>query len=153
MHPDDLQHLIDRELKQLPTPPAPGTLLPRVLAATVNRKPAPWYARPWVTWPRGWQVASVAILVALGAGLSMIVPALQHPPAGVASRPGGGAPGGIATVAAVVEQGATLVRVLWQVLLEPIAVYLLILAVSLSLACAAVWTALERVTLGGASHR
>jgi len=150
MSADDLQQLIDRELKRLPTPPAPGTLLPRVLAATVHRKPAPWYARPWMTWPRGWQIACVVVFAAIGAGLWMFGPTVQQVAGTIPSRLAGGAPGRIAAVAAIVEQGATLVRVFWQVLLEPVAFYLLILAVSLSLACAAVWTALERVALGGA---
>jgi hypothetical protein len=153
MNADDLQQLIDAALKQLPTPPAPGTLLPRVLAATVHRKPAPWYARPWLTWPRGWQIACVVVFVAIGAGLSILLPSVQHAAGIISSRLAGSAPGRIAAVAAIVEQGATLVRVFWQVLLEPVAFYLLILAVSLSLACAAIWTALDRVALGGASQQ
>jgi hypothetical protein len=153
MNPVDLQQLMDRELKQLPTPRAPETLLPRVLAATVHRKPAPWCARAWVTWPRGWQVASVVAFVAIAVGLSLFMPAVQHAPADVASRVAASAPGRIAGVAGTVEKAATLMRVFWRVLLEPVAFYLLVLAVSLSLACAAIWTALERVALGGASHQ
>jgi hypothetical protein len=153
MNAVDLEQLIDRELKQLPTPPAPRTLLPRVLAATVHRKPAPWYARPWVTWPRGWQIASVVVFVAIGVSLSIFMPTVQHVAGNIPSRFAGSAPGRIAAVAAIVAEGATLVRVFWQVMLEPVAFYLLILAVSLSLACAAVWTALERVALGGASQQ
>jgi len=83
----------------------------------------------------------------------MFGPTVQQVAGTIPSRLAGGAPRRIAAVAAIVEQGATLVRVFWQVLLEPVAFYLLILAVSLSLACAAVWTALERVALGGASQQ
>ena len=153
MNAGDLQHLIDGELKRLPTPSAPVTLLPRVLAATVHRKPAPWYARPWVTWPRGWQVACVGAFAALGAGVWMLLPALQRVAVGIPSPLAGWAPGRMASAANVAAQGAALVRVLWQVLLEPVAFYLFVLALSLSLACAAVWTALERVALGGASQQ
>jgi hypothetical protein len=145
MNPDDLQQLMDRELRHLPAPRAPETLLPRVLAVTVHRRPAPWYARAFVTWPRGWQVASVAVLVAIGLGLSMFAPVVQHATLSVASRVSGSAPGRIAALAGAVGQAATLSRVLWQVLLEPAAYVLLVLAVSLSLACAAIWSALERV--------
>jgi uncharacterized membrane protein YidH (DUF202 family) len=152
MNPDDLQHLIDRELKRLPTPHAPATLLPRVLAATVAGRPAPWYARAWVTWPLAWQVASLAILVAAGVGFSMFGPEAWQAAADLARSAAGSAPGRLAALAGALEGAVTLTRVCWQVLLEPVAVYLLVLAVSLSLACAAVWTVLERAALGGASQ-
>lgn len=153
MNAEDLERLIDRELKQLPGPKAPATLLPRVLVATVHRRPAPWYARPWVTWPRIWQVASVACLVALGIGVSMGVSALPEVAGAVPTKVAGGLSGRIAEGLRAVDQGATVVRVFWQVLVEPIAFYLLVLAISLTLACAAVWAALERVALGGASRQ
>jgi hypothetical protein len=44
-------------------------------------------------------------------------------------------------------------RVLWQVLLEPAAFWLVALAISLSLACTAIWSALERGAMGGASRQ
>jgi len=47
---------------------------------------------------------------------------------------------------------ATVVRVLWEVLAQPVASYLFVLGVSLALACALAWAALE-AALGGASHR
>jgi hypothetical protein len=152
MNPDDLQQLMDRELKRLPTPRAPATLLPRVLAATVARPPVPWYARAWVTWPLGWQVASLAVLVAAGVGFAMLAPDVWQAAAGLAPGVPGRAPSRLAALADALDGAVTLTRVCWQVLLEPIAFYLLVLAVSLSLACAAVWTALERAALGGASQ-
>ena len=45
--------LVDRELRQLPSPRAPHTLLPRVLAAVEQWTRRPWYARAWFTWPLG----------------------------------------------------------------------------------------------------
>ncbi len=161
MNADDLQQLMDRELNELPTPQAPDTLLPRVLAATVARKPAPWYARPWLAWPHGWQIASAAVLVAIGVGLSMLMAAVERAPGAVeppvfgpvAAPAAGTGPGSIRALVDAVEGGATLMRVLWQVLLEPAAFWILGLAVSLSLACAAVWSALERGAMGGASHQ
>ena len=62
----DLQQLLERELKGLPTPKAPASLLPRVLIATAQKGPAESYGG-WLGWPRGWQVASAAALVALAA--------------------------------------------------------------------------------------
>ena len=153
MTPDELQQLVDRELKQLPSPQAPNTLLPRVLAATVGRRPAPWYARPWLAWPRRWQIASASLLVAIGAGLSIVCASAQPTPGLLTPRAPAGAAGRIEALAQIGEQGATLVRVVWQVLLQPAAFWLLVFAISLSLACAALWSALERGAMGGASQR
>ena len=133
MNADDLQDVIDRELRDLPAPRAPQTLLPRVLAATVGRKPAPWYARPWLEWPRVWQVASATVLVATGVGLAMLMEAALRVPA--------------------IVDAATLMRVLWHLLVEPVAAWLLVGAVCLSLACAVIWSALERGASGGTSHQ
>jgi hypothetical protein len=59
--------------------------------------------------------------------------------------------------AAAFTQGAddavTVVRVLWDVLLQPVATYVSILAISLALACALLWTAVERLAPGGVSQR
>ncbi len=153
---DELQQLIDRELKALPAPRAPQTLLPRVLAATVHAKPGRWYARPWLEWPRRWQLASATVLLALGIGLAIVVgvgPGPHSPagPPGVSAvadrilRP-------LATVAVTLEQASALVRACWAVLLAPIASWLLVMALSLSLACGALWSALERNALGGAQR-
>lgn len=130
MNPVDLRQLVERELKQLQTPRAPMTLLPRVLAATVERKPARSYA--WV-----WQIGALTALAVAVVVAAMYAPAAPRMAAG----------------ARRVEEAATLVRVFWQVLLAPVAVYLFALAVTLALACAAIWTALEHFALGGASQR
>ena len=156
MNPVELEDAIDRELKQLPAPRAPETLLPRVLAATVARPRARWFAQPWLGWPLGWQVASVAALVAIGVGLAMLVPALSQPsgPAPAATRLAAPAPAGrIGTAVEMMANGATLVRVLWQVVIAPVASSLLFLALVFSLACAVLWTALDRFVLGEASQR
>lgn len=152
MNPVDLQELVDRELKRLPAPRAPRTLLPRVLAATVERPPVPWYRQAWTVWPRAWQAASVAMLGAIAVGLWFLLPAiaglLPAAPWPVASVPDGAVAAG-----RTASEIATLVRVFWRVVLEPVAVYLFALAISLSLACALIWTALERLALGGASQQ
>ncbi len=149
---DDLQRLIDGELKKLPTPRAPATLMPRVLAAVgPTLKPGPWYARPWLEWPRALQVVSAGALVALGVGLAMLAAFIQAAP-----RPGspvGAVAARIRSVAEIAAQAAALVRVFSDVVVQPAAWALLILGVSLSLACAALWSALERGAMGGASQQ
>ena len=131
MDPFDL----DRELKTLPRPRAPRTLLPRVLAATTMR--APSAATGWLTWPRHWQAASIAALLALVSAAWWVMSAPPQPVSRIAQSAG---------------QAATTVRVLWDVLLQPAATYLFAIGVVLALIGAAAWAALE-VALGGASQR
>ena len=135
MHEED-EDLLGAELKALPPPRAPRTLLPRVMAA-VAVSTRPWYARAWVTWPRGLQVASAAVFVLAVAG------AWMWGPAAVASV---SVPGWIGEI-------ATLARVLRDVLFAPIAIYFAALAIAAALAGSALWAAVNRLALGGASLR
>jgi hypothetical protein len=61
----ELEALVDRELKALPPLTAPPNLAPRILAAIAARAEAPWYRRPWQTWPLALQAPSFALLLAL----------------------------------------------------------------------------------------
>ena len=136
MDPVDLDELLDRELKALPAPRAPRTLLSRVMAETVDRASLPRQTG-WFTWTIAWQALSVLALVAIVVGAWMF-----------ATRP----PSGVTNVARTAQETATVARVFWDVLLQPVATYIFILGVLLAFACAAAWAALE-VALGGASHR
>ncbi|HYE32870.1 MAG TPA: hypothetical protein VEH27_15690 [Methylomirabilota bacterium] len=51
-----LEKLIDRKLKMLGERPAPGTLMPRVLAAIAAQKALPWYKRSFQRWPKSAQI-------------------------------------------------------------------------------------------------
>lgn len=150
MNQFDLQQMLDRELKRMPAPRAPRSLLPRVLAATVHGVPARTQSG-WLAWPRSWQIASAALLLVLAAGAWMLWPILMTVDFG--ARPPGNAPSRIATVVRSADEGAAIVRVLWQVVLQPIATWVSVLAIALTLACGVLWTALERFALGGASQR
>jgi hypothetical protein len=137
MDPADLEQLLDRELKQLPRPGAPPTLLPRVMAATVRRgEPVP-LATGWSTWSAGWQVATVGIFLVLVAALSWLLAAPPAPVTGLARTAG---------------ETAAVLRLFWDVLLQPVATYIFVLGLSLALACAAAWAALE-FALGGATQQ
>ena len=149
MNPIDLEQIVDRELKRLPSPRAPRTLLPRVLAATASQQRAT-PARGWRFWPRAWQLAS---------GLAAMAPLVAIWKLGAIAQPFVSelVPNGTFSQAAAVtrsaDDAATVVRVIWDVLLQPVATYVSILAISLALACAVLWTAVERLAPGGASQR
>ena len=137
MDPVDLEQLLDRELRELPRPQAPPTLLPRVLAAAARPAAHAAPATGWSTWSPAWQTASIALLVLFAAGVSWL---LAAPPAPVteATRTAG--------------ETAAVMRLFWDVLLQPVVTYIFVLGLSLALACAAAWAALE-FALGGASHQ
>ncbi|HEU4939292.1 MAG TPA: hypothetical protein VFT39_22745 [Vicinamibacterales bacterium] len=150
MNPIDLERLVDTELKRLPAPRAPRTLLPRVLAAVDAQQQHAKPAGGWAFWPRAWQFAGGVVMAAVLVGIwrlaafagpfiSDLLPAVGLGRAAAFTR---GA-----------DDAATVVRVLWEVLLQPVATYVSILAISLALACALFWTAVERLAPGGASQR
>lgn len=130
----ELERLVDRELKGLPTPHAPRTLLPRVMAAVAETPAQPWYSQPWVTWPVAAQAGSVVALAALlaaGWQLWMLAPQMFQQ----------------------TTRTVTVMRTLWDVLLGPVAFFVIGLTVLVALACVAAWTAVSRATLGGASSQ
>jgi hypothetical protein len=130
----DLERIVGRELKRLPLPRAPRSLLPRVMSAVAAPKPAAWYARPWLLWPRWMQALSVIAFAGLVAGGWM----LWNEAPLIVQR---------------VNQIAAVSRTLWNVLFGPIAFVVLGLLFIVALACAAAWTAVSRVTFGGASSQ
>jgi len=127
---DDLERRVHDELRRLPAPLAPGTLLPRVLAAVDAWARRPWYARAWFTWPIGLRVASVAALVAAAYGMWNL-PALPEP------------------VLATTSAGS----VIWRTLIEPLLGYVVGLVVLMCLACALFGAALNYLFLERTASR
>jgi hypothetical protein len=147
MDPAELERLVDRELRTLPPPAAPRTLLPRVMAA-VQIAGGPWYSRAWLTWPIGWQVASVAVLFAVLAGVAVMGPRLQ---AAASTLPFvSSVRSDVADTARNVEVATTTVRVLWRALIAPIVPYAFGLVFLMSAACALFGTALNHLVFGKA---
>lgn len=150
MNPIDLERLVDAELKRLPTPRAPRTLLPRVLAAAAAQPQSAQSDGGWMAWPRAWQlwgaIAAAVVLVGIWRLAAVAEPfiAALLPSAGL---------GHAAALTRGADDAVTVVRVLWDVLLQPVATYVSILAISLALACALLWSAVERLAPGGASQR
>jgi len=152
MRPDDLEVVVDRALKQLPGPRAPRTLLPRVMAAIETQKVRPSSARPWLSWPLAWQVASVAAFIVLGVGIARLWPGAQS----VVQQSASPAVSSIATfvveAASKASAVANVVRIVWHALLEPLVGYVLVLVLVMCAACATFGAALGRVALGGVSQ-
>lgn len=118
----DLERKVDGDLRRLPAPRAPHTLLPRVMAAVEAWARRPWYTRAWFTWPIGWQVASIVLLALVAAGGWMLPAA---PPSVVVTTNAG--------------------MVLWRTILEPFLAYAFAIVVVMCLACAAFGAALSYV--------
>ena len=127
---DDLERRVTEELRRLPAPLAPATLLPRVLAAVDAWANRPWYARAWFTWPLAWQIVSVAA-VALGVYGTWNLPPLP------------------ASVVATTSAGG----VIWRTLIEPLLGYVAGLVVLMCLACAVFGAALNYLFLERTASR
>jgi hypothetical protein len=145
MHRADLEQIVHDELRRLPSPEAPSTLLPRVLAAVQGWTMRPWYERAWFTWPLGWQVISLAALVGLaGAGVVMFPSAEQALVTAIASRTAALSVA-LGSVLGHTEAAITAGRIVWRALGEPLVPYAFIVVLLMCLACVAFGTALNRV--------
>jgi hypothetical protein len=127
---DELERRVHDEIRRLPDPLAPGTLLPRILAAVDAWANRPWYARAWFTWPLAWQAVSVA-LVALAVYATWTAPPLP------------------ASIVATTSAGS----VIWRTLFEPLLGYVVGLVVLMCLACAVFGAALNYLFLERTASR
>jgi hypothetical protein len=153
MHPDDLERLVHEELRQLPLPRAPLTLLPRVMAAVRALANRPWYERPWFSWPVGWQIASTAALIAGVVAAFAVVAVIQLLAAGQAPALLGENTGKITIFLQRTETAVAAMQALWRTVLQPITPYAFALVATMSLACAALGAALNQVILGKGLHQ
>jgi hypothetical protein len=145
MRPVDLETLIGRELRRLPMPRAPHTLLPRVLAAVQAWAERPWYERAWFTWPVGLQIASIAALILILGGGAVLLPRTIAVAGAAASSVTGRVMEDVAPVTELAEATTNAARVIWRVLLAPVVVYAFAMVLLMWLACAAFGAALTRV--------
>ncbi len=148
MEPDELERLVDRALAELPSPRAPRSLRPRVLAAVAP----PSRGRPWFTWPWVLQVAVVLVGVGLAGALAWAWPAIVAETQARLPIPlqvGANYVGSAADTTAAVGR---VVQLTWSAVIAPIAKGVLLLTLTLCTACAVCLAALSRVALGGASR-
>ena len=152
MHPIDSETLVSRHLQRLPTPRAPHTLLPRVLAAVQAWSRRPWYAREWFTWPLVWQLVSSALLILILIGGVVALPivrlAVQSATSTFTSAFLIDAP----PLARGLEVTTNMARVLWRALIQPFLPYVLVLVGLMCAACATFAVALNRAVFGRALH-
>jgi hypothetical protein len=153
-HPerDDLERVVDRALRRLPAPTAPGTLLPRVMAAVAARETARRGLPPWLAWPLGWQVVSAAAVVLVVLGVTTLAQGVDGLPQWISNPALLRIAHGIEQFGAGVSALLTVSRALWQGLFEPFIGYALVFVVVMSAACITFVAALGRVALGGVSH-
>lgn len=148
MNPAELEALIDREIRTLPAPRAPHTLLPLVMASVHQWTMRPWYARAWFTWPMGWQMVSIAALMLLVAGGALLMPGARAAASQAASSLASGVVDDVTVMARRAELTVNAARVLWRTVLEPFVAYAFAIVVLMCLACAAFATTLNRLAFG-----
>lgn len=148
MDPADLERLIDRELRSLPTPGAPRSLLPRVMAAASEAAYRPWYSRAWLQWPVRWQFASALMLIGVVAAGSIILPQVRDAVEAISFV--ANVRSDVADSAREVETATTAVRVLWRTLLAPVVPWAFGLVTLMCAACAVFGTALNHLVFGRA---
>jgi hypothetical protein len=144
----DLERIVHEELRALPLPAAPPTLLPRVIAAVHAWAERPWYARAWFTWPLAWQMASAAALLALVAAGFAVAPIAQDTVPAFLTAHASGPLTAWARAAHDVDEAIAAVRIMWRALAAPLVPYLFALVMAMCLACAAFGTALNRAAFG-----
>ena len=150
MDPSDVNGELHRALRQLPVPRAPGTLLPRVMAAIAAQQAA---ARSWFAWPLAWRLASVAALALLTAGAVAFWPVIEAlTTAAATSTPLAAVNGRVQGAAVMFDAALSAASVIWSTLVQPVAGYLLVWIGVMAAASAAFATAVGRIALGGASH-
>jgi hypothetical protein len=149
----ELEKHVDRALADLPPLAAPGTLLPRVLAAVQAWAERPWYQRAWLTWPVGLQVASAALLLLLVAGGALAMPLVQAQGARLIALVSAHAPIDLPNLGASLRVTATALALVWRALVQPLVLFVLPIAFMAGVAGAAILTALNHVLVERSIHR
>ena len=144
----DLERQIDRELRALPGPRAPRTLLPRIMAAVEETARRPWYTRAWLQWPMAWQLASALVLIGVVATGSVLLPQLRAAVTALSFI--ADVRGDVEESTRNVEVATTAVKVLWRTLLAPVVPWAFALVTLMGAACAVFGTALNHLVFGRA---
>ena len=150
MDPADLERWLDDELKELPAPQAPGTLMPRVLQAVQTAREdvaAPWSWRGWTPAQQLASAVGLVLVLAAVAGLWLVV---RAPLAGALQAPVVEVAGRVEAINRHAYDITLAARVIWRVL-EPFAIGVVALVAIMFGAVAAVGAALRSLVWGGTS--
>jgi hypothetical protein len=148
MEQDELEQLIDRELRDLPSPRAPRSLVPRVMAAVAEAR-RPWYARAWRTWPVGVRAASVVLCLAALAGIALSLPAVQAAVVARSAPVVGHAITDVWQLVARTVDAQRAAEIVWRVVISPVASVALLPILAMLVASLACGAALGRLAFGG----
>lgn len=140
----ELNELVDRELRQLPTMQAPRSLAPRVMAAVrakVAAAEAPWWLQSWAQWPMYARAAlfTAALLIASLFFSGSVV--LDDQMRSYTSQ-------GSVTVPSALTEFATFgntASLLWQKIGQPLFVTRIAVCISMYLVCVGLGVAMFRV--------
>lgn len=146
MKPSDPESFIQRKLAELPAPKAPGTLLSRIMVEVRQTRRNPRRQGSWIGGVRQRPAVRLTAWIAL---ILMGVLAVDWSSGGVVGSAWG-------VFLATVDEAAGGARailhggqVLWRVLLEPIAVYLILWVGCMWVFLALLWEALRSVLWEG----
>jgi hypothetical protein len=108
----------------------------------------PWYERAWLTWPLGWQVASLLLWIG-GIVLGVwLLPVAQQILAAAASSLTTAVATGTAAFDGRVVPAITATRLVWRAVVEPAVPYAFAIVALMGLACTLLGAALNHVVLG-----
>jgi ribose/xylose/arabinose/galactoside ABC-type transport system permease subunit len=147
----DLEKIVDRELKGLPQPRAPHTLMARVLEAVAQAPQAPWYARPWRAWRLEWQVVSALFVLGVLTG-TLVAGQYAWQMLNPEALPGQATAAWLASVIARGGAAARGLDTLWRVIVEPLALVVLVPVLLMFVASVVFGAALSRLAFGGPSE-
>jgi hypothetical protein len=148
----ELERLAHRRLSRLAPIAAPATLLPRVmasvraLAAASRRAPSGWFE-----WPIAWRLVSITAIVLAVAAVVVWWPAIVSAPPRIFLALTQAPDGRVAGIARVVKAGFVTAAAVWTVV-QPLAVYALVLIAVMTAASACFAAALRSVLGQGVSR-
>ncbi|HXW05769.1 MAG TPA: hypothetical protein VD833_11090 [Vicinamibacterales bacterium] len=146
--PADLERLVHAHVRGLPPPPAPQTLLPRVMAAVASWAARPWYKRAWFTWPAAGQFVTVVTLLALTIGLLGLLPVVARPFVESLADALADGQAELAMLVAYARVTSETAAGLWRAVIGPFVSYASTLVLLMTLACGLFGAALNHAVVG-----
>jgi hypothetical protein len=145
MTEDDLERRTHDALRRLPTPRAPRTLLPRVMAAAGGEPRRAWYAAAWRTWPHGWQAVSALAVLAAVVGVALLFAPVDAAVVREVMARLGDWPARVSMTVSRITAALDATVLVWRTIVEPVRVYVMAFVAIASMACALLGAVLVHV--------